>query len=111
MLKRIYGDEVQQMDLAPQAVIMMSVAQFRKQSGVSFKTGSDDLNNFEAAFFLLDGTNFALVHHVGEPENTMNLYLDRAVRPDVRRKIVRRIAKELQIAECLVGWQEETQLT
>ena len=49
MLRRIDGSELQNVDLAPQAVIRMSVADFRKQSGTTFESGSDDLNRYEAA--------------------------------------------------------------
>jgi hypothetical protein len=110
MLRRIDEREVHDVDLAPQAVIRMSVADFRKQSGASFEFGSDDLDSYEAAFYILDNTTFALIHHAGEPEDTISLYLDRRMTPETRQKIVRRITKELGIPDDLVRWQEESRL-
>jgi hypothetical protein len=94
------------LDLAPQAVLNVSVARLHHDRGIEFESGADDINAYKAAYFRLDGQVVALIHHTGEPPGTISVYLDRGLGPKKVKKTVHTVATALGIDAALVGWVE-----
>jgi hypothetical protein len=108
MLKRVDSatHALGPLDLAPQAVLNVSLACLHHDKGIDFETGADDLNAYKAAYFRLDGQVVALIYHEGEPQGTISVYLDRGLGPKKVKKAVQSVATELGIDFALVGWLE-----
>jgi hypothetical protein len=108
MLKRIYSGtyNLGSLDLAPQAVVNVSVAKLRYVYGINFEEGTDDLDDFKVAYYTLDDQVVALMHHTGEPASAVSVYLDRGLRPGRVQKMVAKMTKGLGIDQTLVGWIE-----
>ena len=108
MLKRIYlaTYSLGTLDLAPQAVVNVSVGKLHNDQGIDFESGEDDLNAYKAAYYELDNQVVALIHHTGEPQNSVSVYLDRSLGPKKVKKVVNTMVVELGIDQGLVGWIE-----
>jgi hypothetical protein len=105
-LSRVSAAEIGQVDLTPQAVIQLSAADFHDRFGLVFEHGQDDLDIFEAAFFKLDGMVAALMHHRGEPKNTVSVYLRRGLTPRQAERAIDSILAEYSLASDVVSWRE-----
>jgi len=108
MLKRVYSGtyNLGNLDLAPQAVVNVSVAKLRNVYGIDFEEGTDDLDDYKVAYYALDDQVVALIHHTGEPASTVSVYLDRGLGPSRVQKMVAKMTKGLGIDDALVGWIE-----
>lgn len=108
MLKRVYLTvaNLGQLDLAPQATMRVSVAALHHDLGIDFEKGSDDLNAYDAAYYRLDDHVVALIHHQGEPLNSVSVYLDRGLGPRKAQKLVNKMVSELGVDHALVNWVE-----
>jgi hypothetical protein len=94
------------LDLAPQAVLRVSIRHLNHDQGIAFENDEDDLGPFEAAYFDLDGHVIALIHHAGEPKSSVSVYLDRGLGPKKVKKAVTTAMNELGIDLGLLAWVE-----
>jgi hypothetical protein len=108
-MKRVYTatEPLPPLDLAPQAVVNVSVAKLHHDQGIDFESGEDDLDTYKAAYFRLDDNQIvALIHHAREPQGSISIYLDRGLGPKRVKKVVHAVITSLGIADGLVGWVE-----
>jgi hypothetical protein len=108
-MKRLYlaSRPLGSLDLAPQAVLSVSVRHLNHDQGIAFESDEDDLGLLEAAYFQLDdGHVVALIHHVGEPKGSVSIYLDRGLAPKKVKKAVTVAMTELGIDLNLLAWVE-----
>lgn len=109
MLRPVNPKEFREIEWIPQAIIDRPVSYFEKVFGLEFTRGSDDLDDYEEATFILEGLNglpVALMHYRGYPPNTTTVYLPFGFH-DVARilQVIGLIAKELQLPPDAISWQ------
>jgi hypothetical protein len=107
MIRRLRSAKLRQIDFVPQAVVGHPATYFEKNLRVKMASGSDDLDEYYGAAFILNNeTPFVLRHYKGHPTNTMTIYLPSEYRSvDQITEIVSRIVQELQIERNDLIWQ------
>ncbi len=107
MIRALSSEILHELDLVPQAVVGRSPAFFEKSLRIKLRPGSDDLDKYYGAAFILDNeTPFVLRHYRGHPTNTMTIYLPRKYQNvDQITEIVMHIMQELQIERSYLTWQ------
>ena len=103
MIRRVSRDCLGPIDLRPDAVIAKPPSYFAGRFGYKFCRDQDDLDEYEAAFFLLDDAiPLALIRYRGNPPDQVTLYLDNSgPSADETRA---RILDQLGIAAASVAW-------
>jgi hypothetical protein len=92
-------------EFAPQAIVKRPPA-FFVALGISFRTGLDDLNEYQVAELVLDGgLPFALMRHHGTRPDETEICLPDSVRIEDVPHELGRILKELDLPEAAVAWR------
>ncbi len=106
MLRPVPPNEFGSIEWIPQAIISRPVSYFERHFGYQFVQGSDDLDDYEEATFLLNGLPVALMHYRGYPKDTTTVYLPFGLR-DVAQilQVIGAIAKALALPPDAISWQ------
>jgi hypothetical protein len=78
-LKRLDEANVGRVDLIPRAMFAISVPQFERQHALTFEKGIDDLDEYQALYLRGGKHTLALIHHSGDPQDGITLYLERGL--------------------------------
>ncbi len=105
MVKQVSFNDLGKVDLVPQAVVHSPLTYFSDRLGFKFEKATDDLDEYESAFFKLDDRLvFALVHYRGNPEDKMTIYFERETKQDAVPSIVEHILHELNLPPSALVW-------
>jgi hypothetical protein len=105
MLRQVSFDELGPVDFIPQAVVRRPVTHFSQRLGFKFEKDSDDLDDYESAFFKLDDrVPFALVHYRGNPDDTTTIYFERGTDQQEVPEIVRDILRDFDLSIATIVW-------
>jgi hypothetical protein len=108
MTSQVPFDALGPVDFIPQAVVRQSVDYFTRRLGYKFESDTDDLDEYESAFFKLsNGTPFALVHYRGNPEDTTTIYFSRETKGDEIPSVVEAILRDFDLSSVLITWINE----
>ena len=96
-------------DMVGQAVIGSPPSFFEEQRGIRFTEGSDGLDYFKGALFLLNGeTQFALKQYRGNEKSTTTIYLDFRERDlEAITRMVAQISTDLGLTSSDIIWQRK----
>jgi hypothetical protein len=103
-LQRLDGSMVGNIDLTPFAMLQASIGGMHKELGIEFETEVDDLDEYQVAYFALNGKVFAFMHHRGEPPETVNIYMQRDMPVKDAEKAMSKILKHFGIGVEQVTW-------
>jgi hypothetical protein len=93
-------------DVVPQAIIGLPVEKIVGERAV-IKSGHDDFDFFEGAFFKLDHqVEIAVRHYRGHPKDTTTIYIDRR-EVDVEKitQLIRKILGEFRVPLAALQWE------
>ena len=110
MVKRLYDQDLGRVDLVPQAIIKRSVRDLERDTALSFEREEDDLNEYHAAYFRTQVGVAALIHHDGEPDDSITVYLPRTLTSQEIDRAISKILETLKIPESFLSWREKTDL-
>lgn len=110
MTSRIWVEDLPKhgkLDLAPAAIISLSVARLEQHCAFKFDDdGVDDLDHYRAAYFRVAGYVVALIHHDGEPETDITIYLPRGLGQREIDKSLSKLLRGLSLSDEVVTWKE-----
>lgn len=105
MIKQVSITELGRVDFVPQAVVRSPIRYFSDRFGFKLSSDTDDLDEYESAFFHLnDGFPFALIHYRGNPPDTTTIYFGREIDPKDVPEIVGIILDNLKLPEDSLLW-------
>jgi hypothetical protein len=105
MLRQVPLGDLGPVDFMPQAIVHRSVGYFSVVLGFKFERDTDDLDDYESAFFKLDEQfPFALVHYRGNPMDTITIYFGRATKREDVWSIVSRIVDNFKLPSSAIEW-------
>ena len=107
MLNTISLQDLNDIELVPQAILKKPLSFFHGTLGIKFVRACDDLDEYEgAALSLNTGLKFVLRHYAGYPEDTTTIYLPRSCeRVDEITRIIGRILEELNLSRDSISWE------
>ena len=97
-------------EFVSQAILKRSPAFFAER-GVLFRSGLDDLNEYQVAELVIDNVPFALMRHTGTPPDETEIYLPDSVPPERVPDVIERIVRELDLSSAAIGWQRQRATT
>jgi hypothetical protein len=107
MIVGMHPQAKQRYEFVPQAILKRPPAFFGAR-GISFRTDTDDLNNYQVAELSIDGElPFALMRHEGTPVDETEVYLPDEIPLEDIPRVIARILKELDLVATAVKWQRE----
>jgi hypothetical protein len=109
MVTRLFGFSGK-VDLVPQAIVNRSVRELSVDLGVELEHASDDLDQFECAYFNVDGKVAAFIHYAGEPDDQVTVYVQRELGSKDVTKTLNKLLKAFALPRDAVVWRETEDL-
>jgi hypothetical protein len=107
MIKPISIDQISQIRLSPAATVATPITTF-KACGIAFSRDEDDLDSYEFAGFLVNGTPFGLLRYQHAPaEDTKLLFPEGAI----LEEYVAKFAKEFDLPLTSFHWRDMREAT
>lgn len=107
MIARMDPQTRERYEFVPQAILKRPPS-FFWEKGISFRTDTDDLNDYQVAELSLNGDiPFALMRHEGTPSDETEVYLPDSIPLQEIPHVIGRILRELDLAFTAVKWQRQ----
>jgi hypothetical protein len=105
MLRQLPLEDLGYVDFSPQAVIRVPIAFFATKLGYKFDSCTDDLDEYQSAFFKLeDVMPFGLIHYKGHPDDTTIIYFSRATPLELVANVVAQILDDFGLRLNNISW-------
>lgn len=105
MLKPLTVDQIEAREMDSIAVLDAPPSQFSKVAHWAFASGGDDLDDFDAAVFDLQGLGaFSVLQYRGQPEGTSSVLVPAGLPDDIKHQLLRFVLKAGGLSARNVQW-------
>jgi hypothetical protein len=106
-LQRVSEAAIGRVDLVPRAMVAVSVEDFERRHGLTFDAGIDDLDEYQSLYFRGGSRTLAFIHHRGDAEIGMTLYLEREISRREADRLISEVLKVYDLPQQVISWRED----